>query len=113
VTTFGEKAKRKAHLGGHRDEDLALLRRLVDDSDVLDYERDAFAQMLRQLEASSSEGGYHALSEPRRLWAREVAERVGCIGYENLVSSGLVPRGREVATPAVLQNLPKKPPGRR
>jgi len=32
--------------------------------------------------------------------------------YLNLVSRGLVPRGREVETPEVLRNLPKLPPGR-
>ena len=34
-------------------------------------------------------------------------------GAHNLVSSGRVPRGREVETPAVLRVLPLRPPGRR
>lgn len=33
--------------------------------------------------------------------------------YTNEWSAGRVPRGREVATPNVLRNLPLRPPGRR
>jgi hypothetical protein len=51
------------------------------------------------------------LSERQREWAQRVADIPG--EYKNLVSSGQVPRGREVPTPAVLQNRPLKPPGRR
>lgn len=32
--------------------------------------------------------------------------------YENISSSGRMVRGREVPTPEVLRNLPKRPPGR-
>jgi hypothetical protein len=39
-----------------------------------------------------------------------VDDNVG--GYQNLMSSGKAPRGREVPTPAVLLNKPLKPPGR-
>ena len=56
----------------------------------------------------------YALSDKQRQWVRGVYEKIfdepQCL---NLWSSGRVPRGREVPTPAVLQNLPKRPPGAR
>jgi hypothetical protein len=56
----------------------------------------------------------HPLSEKQRTWTKAIYEQIFDVPeYQNLVSSGQVPRGREVATPAVLQNLPKKPPVRR
>jgi len=54
------------------------------------------------------------LTDKQRSWARSIHEQIfESPKYENLVSRGLVPRGREVPTPTVLQNLPKKPPQRR
>lgn len=105
-----DEATRRAGLA-HRDDDLAMLRRLVDDyaTDLSDLERDAFDDMLEQL----TSGAFGVLTAKQRDWAKTVAERVGAVGYDNLVSSGRVPRGREVPTPAVLQRLPLKPPGRR
>ena len=95
----------------HREGDLRLLRDLLA-GDLRDYEREAFGDMLGELESPSSDGGFFALTAERRSWARKVAKRIGTLGYENLVSTGRVPRGKEVPTPAVLLNLPKKPPGR-
>lgn len=42
----------------------------------------------------------------QRAWVEEVARRVVPFDSKD------APRGREVAVPAVLQNLPKSPPGR-
>lgn len=54
------------------------------------------------------------LSDKQRAWVESIYERLFDVPkYENLVSSGKVPRGREVPTPLVLQNLPKRPPPRR
>ncbi len=56
------------------------------------------------------------LSDDQRSWVKSVYERLfDKPVYENLVSSGRAPRGREVPDPPVLQreNLPKKPPTRR
>jgi hypothetical protein len=54
------------------------------------------------------------LSQKQRKWLTETHERIcGEVHYENLISSGKAPRGREVSTPAVLLNLPKRPPTRR
>jgi FMN phosphatase YigB (HAD superfamily) len=111
MTTWDEAAA-AAGMGEQRGKDLQLLEELVA-ADLRDYEDAAFRDMLAALEGSG-EGTFATLSNAQRAWAYEVAERVGCSpDYVNLVSSGRVPRGREVPTPAVLQNLPKKPPGRR
>ena len=50
------------------------------------------------------------LTSKHRQWAQSVC---GVETYENLVSEGKVPRGREVPTPAVLLHRPLKPPGRK
>lgn len=53
------------------------------------------------------------LSDKQRAWVRAVHEKLcGTPHYENAWSAGKVPRGREVPTPAVLQKLPLRPPGR-
>jgi hypothetical protein len=57
------------------------------------------------------EGTIRCLSPRRRTWANDALDRFEPRAA-NLVSRGLVPRGREVPTPAVLRNLPLKPPGR-
>lgn len=55
-----------------------------------------------------------ALSDKQRQWVKGVHARLfDEPEYENLISSGKAPRGREVPTPKVLQNLPMKPPVRR
>lgn len=68
-----------------------------------------FASMLERFETG------RAPSEGQRAYVGDVYEGVADEPtYQNLWSSGKVPRGlREVPTPAVLQNLPLKPPGRR
>ena len=54
------------------------------------------------------------LSDRQGKWVRGVYEKLFDVPqYENLVSSGKVLRGREVETPEVLRNLPKRPPQRR
>lgn len=65
--------------------------------DISDAEMAAFADMLAKGQS---------LSQKQRAWAESAARRV------IPVSSGDVPRGRPVETPAVLRNLPKAPPGR-
>jgi hypothetical protein len=88
----------------HRETDLRMLRELLE-TKLTDYEREAFSDMLEGLEQ------YHQLSEKQRVWVAQAYEKIHP-QYENLVSSGKVPRGREVETPAVLRTLPKRPPGR-
>jgi hypothetical protein len=96
-----------------REEDLRLLEDLLcnHDHELSPTELEAFAGMRDDLLAYGS-GGYRELTEPRRSWLQKTLARVAP-QYENLVSRGLVPRGREVPTPAVLQRLPMKPPKKR
>lgn len=93
------------------EEDLRLLNELLDDHvhELSGTEAEAFTDMRCDLVGYDSGDGFRELTGPRRTWAKKVHERV-VPQYENLVSRGLVPRGREVPTPAVLQRLPLKPP---
>lgn len=68
---------------------------------------EAFAEMLIALEAPPKRT---VLTDKQRTWAENIC---GVETYENLVSSGKVPRGKEVPTPAVLLIKPLKPPGRK
>jgi hypothetical protein len=84
---------------------------------LTDVETEAFAGMRFDLQAyggvlgpeSASGRRFQQLTDRQRDWAESVHQRI-VPQYANLVSRGLVPRGREVPTPPVLQNLPKKPP---
>lgn len=55
-----------------------------------------------------------SLTDRQRKWVRVALERFEP-QYENLVSAGAVPHGREVPTIEALrpENLPKRPPGRK
>jgi hypothetical protein len=116
--------KKSSQLNAEREEDLRMVTECLDffdsmraDEDsanslamaTLDKAATAFEGWLPKLE----ENPHYFLSEKQRGWLRGVYEKLfQAPVYENLVSSGKVPRGREVPTPIVLQNLPKKPPGR-
>jgi hypothetical protein len=76
--------------------DLELLE-LFRDADIGPGEYVAFANM-------RAEG--RRLTSKQRAWAEEVARRI------TPIRASEAPRGAEVPTPAVLQNLPKKPPRR-
>ena len=100
-----------------RDDDLQMLSTLLDDhlDELSEKEVEAFASMRFDMTAYEKVGGEEhrrQLSAKQREWVTSVHERL-IPAYANLVSRGLVPRGREVPTPAVLQNLPKKPPPRK
>jgi hypothetical protein len=99
-----------------RADDLSMLNELLNDhaDELTDVETEAFAGMRFDLTAyaglSSARGpGFHQLTDKQRDWVETVHQRL-VTTYENLVSRGLIPRGREVPTPAILQNLPKRPP---
>jgi hypothetical protein len=54
------------------------------------------------------------LSLKQVAWLKDVYDKFCDVPqYENLVSSGKVPRGREIELPEVLKKLPMKPPQRR
>ena len=110
---------------GQRSDDIALLKALghleVDDENdfptkgkVSASESSAFESMLGKLTSGAYAGAYAVLTQAQRKWAKGVKERaMEAPEYLNEWSSGKVPRGKEVPTPAVLQNLPKSPPPRR
>lgn len=89
--------------------DRKLVREVLAE-EITEAEREAFTEMLAMLDA-----GRRTLSERQRSWVREVGKRAGA-DVDNVMERwkrGEIPRGREVETPAVLRNLPMKPPGRR
>jgi hypothetical protein len=104
VTTLGEadqQALRECLAWAEEHEDVAEQR----------FDVKTFRRMLDDLES----GKWSSLTEKQRGWARGVHERLfDSPTYENLWSAGKVPRGEygKTPTPAVLQNLPKRPPGR-
>lgn len=89
-----------------RESDLQMLREVLDEEKLTDWECDAFAGMVESLDR------YHQLTDKQRELAVKVHDRFRP-AYENLVSAGKVPRGREVEDPPALRNRPLKPPGRR
>jgi len=102
-----------------REGDLSMLSELLDhhSDELSETEVEAFADMRFSLQAYGgmeipSKPKYQQLTDKQRTWVMSAHERI-VPQYENLVSRGLVPRGREVETPAVLRNLPKRPPTRR
>lgn len=94
-----------------RDEDIKLLKKVLkfideSSSEKLGTQRDSFEHMLIGLQ----ERRFNNLTTKQRMWAKSILDEPE---YENLVSEGKAPRGREVPTPAVLQQRPLKPPGRK
>ena len=76
--------------------------------------RKAFREMLETLERTRGYGQGYALSDKQRAWVRGVYETVFATPlYENLVSSGKAPRGREVEVLAHKMPKPLKPPPRK
>lgn len=91
------------------EQDARMLREVLaetpDEDEETRYNARAFRSMLNE---------NRALTPAQKWWVRGVHERIiGTPNYENLISTGRAPRGREVPTPPVLQNLPKRPPGRK
>jgi hypothetical protein len=92
-----------------RDDDLKMLQKLLDGhlDELTDREAEAFADMRLTLTAYTGVSGFEQLTDKQRAWVTSVHERI-VPQYANLVSRGLVPRGREV--PSMVGPLPKKPP---
>jgi hypothetical protein len=88
--------------------DRKLLQKTLEAMSATDSSRETFEGWLDEIES----GQRKAISPKQRAWVNNVLDE-----YEpraaNLVSRGLVPRGREVETPEVLKVLPLKPPGRK
>ena len=101
-----EKLKPEPRMIGDQD----LLRQALNAKELKEHERNLFAVWLIELE----NGERNRLSQRQRVWTNDVLDRSE-ERTANLVSRGLVKRGREVPLPEVLkrENLPMKPPGRR
>jgi hypothetical protein len=87
--------------------DEKLLRRALRIKRLSPQELEMFEKWFSEIDT----GRRASLSERERLWVNDVIDREEP-RYANLVSRGLVPRGKEVDTPDVLKVLPLKPPGR-
>jgi hypothetical protein len=88
-----------------RDADLEMFSDLLDKhvGDLSEKELEAFLDMRFNLK----DGGFREITEKQRAWLTAVHQRV-IPQYANLVSQGLVPRGREVSS--MVGALPKRPP---
>lgn len=97
-------------------EDIKLLKRALKELDAESDDKrvvtaiEAFTDMLAQLRGAKG-GGNRQLTKKQRAWVLRILDEPE--PYENLVSEGKVPRGREVPTPPVLTHRPLKPPGRK
>jgi hypothetical protein len=95
---------------GRRDEDLKMLDALLENEHELsEHETEAFTGMRRDLHTNDGGPRFYELTDAQRAWAARAHERVVSTTL-NLVSRGLVPRGREVAPAPVLKHLPTTPP---
>jgi hypothetical protein len=83
-----------------------LLRRALRIKRLTPKELEMFEKWFSDIDS----GRRASLSERERIWVNDVVDREEP-RYANLVSRGLVPRGKEVETPAILRDLPMKPPG--
>jgi hypothetical protein len=98
------------------DNDIRMLDELLDKhaDELSERELEAFADMRFDLKAYPADigerFGFRELTEKQHEWVVSVHQRL-IPDYANLVSQGLVPRGREVAS--TVGALPKRPPPRR
>jgi hypothetical protein len=91
-----------------RSDDLKLLVDVLQLEHLTQEQRDAFSDMQDVLDSNET----WVLKDKQRSWVKGV---LGVPEYENLITSGKAPRGREVPTIEALkpENLPKRPPTRR
>jgi len=81
--------------------DMPLLEHVLAFDDLTPPERTSFMEMRSEIVTHQRA----CLSRKQRSWLEDVAKRV------TPIDAKAVPRGREVVTPPVLRNLPKRPPG--
>jgi hypothetical protein len=91
-----------------REDDLKMLNDVMELETTTEEQKDAFHNMRGVL----LRGEYQTLTIKQRSWLKSV---LGVPEYENLITNGKAPRGREVPTIPALQrqNLPLKPPAKR
>ena len=107
-----------------RADDLVMLNELINEhpGELTDVETEAFAGMRFDLTAyvgvSGARGpGFHQLTDKQRAWVKGVHQRL-VPDYQNLVSSGICPRGTPTAESKALDAMlagPKvmRPPPRK
>lgn len=99
-----------------REKDIELLHKLLDDHahEMQDNERESAEDMLDKMESGLGEATDLRLTEKQRDFAKSLYTKYAP-DYQNLISSGKAPRGKEVPTIEMLkrENLPLKPPSRR
>lgn len=78
--------------------DAELLRAVLEDAELDAYERSTFTPWRPPF------------TPKQRAWLQDVADRLG-LGTVNAVSSGVVPRGKEVVS--LVKDKPLRPPTRR
>jgi len=93
--------------------DRELLVSALESDDLSDVQKYIVDDMYRRLDR-----GNRPLTDKQRAFVKAMIAKERSEPepeYKNLVSSGLVPRGREVATIDLLkpENLPKRPPPRK
>jgi hypothetical protein len=88
-----------------RQQDIDALDKLLDDHDG--ELRSSEVEAFRGMKAFLVDNQYATLSEKQRKWVMKRLEDFVPL-YENLVSSGKVPRGKEVQL--MVGFLPKRPP---
>jgi hypothetical protein len=86
---------------------MTMLQELLDEPEesLTEWERDTFRSMLDSLDS------FQILTTKQRTIVEKAHARFHPV-YENLVSDGKVPRGKEVLDPEALRHRPLKPPGR-
>ena len=91
-----------------RGEQIDKLTRALEHEGLRLEVREAFTEMLVQVKGDAFR--FKMLTAKQYAWVIRELEHLEP-SYENLFSSGKVPRGAEVPTPKALQFLPKRPPG--
>jgi hypothetical protein len=94
-----------AGMGTLRTSDMTMLQELLDEHDLSESTREMLTSMQESLDS------FNVLSEKQRKVVHDIHDHLHP-KYQNLVSDGLVPRGREVPEPEALRHKPLKPPGR-
>ena len=91
------------------EKDRALLKQALEKPDLAEEHREAFEDMLDKMIEHERE-----LSPKQRSYVKSLlGEDADDDEPRVLFASGKIPMGKPVETPAVLKNLPLKPPGRR
>jgi hypothetical protein len=95
-------------------DDKGMLQRVLDHhADLSDHEKKVFHGLMYKITEAEKAGNVRKLTFGELSWVTEVAKRLDVVEpAANLVSRGLVARGKDVVEPEILRHRPLKPPGR-